>query len=219
MTYTGGIPKATCLRLSLYLRHLDHVASQGLTTISSAQLGSSLGATAAQVRKDLSRFGQFGRPGVGYDVKDLSQAIRRILGVDRRWPVAVVGVGNLGRALARYGGFAERSFDVVALFDSDPAKVGSRVAGVVVSPMEDAPKVVAERGVKLALLSVPADAAQRATDVLVRAGVVGILNFAPITVQVPASVALYTADIVVLLEQLSSQVLASGAGPRAVKQP
>jgi len=215
VTRVSSIPKATCLRLSLYLRHLDHAADQGSETTSSAQLAAALGATAAQVRKDLSLFGQFGRPGVGYQVEELRQAIRRILGVDRRWPVAVVGVGNLGRALARYREFAERNFDVVALFDIDPAKVGSRIGGVVVSSMEDMDKVVAECGVRLALLAVPAHAAQKAAEALVRAGVTGILNFAPAVVRLPARVVLYPADVSVLLEQLSCQVSAEPARPRS----
>jgi len=200
---TCSIPKATCLRLSLYLRHLDHVASQGLEATSSAQLAADLRTTAAQVRKDLSRFGQFGRPGVGYQVEDLRQAIRRILGVDRRRKVAVVGVGNLGRALARHQGFPERNFDVAALFDTDPKTVGTFIGGVKVSPMDVLAEVVAERGVRFAMLTVPAGSAQRAADALVRAGVAGILNFAPVTVRVPAGVALYTADLTVLLEQVA----------------
>ena len=197
----------------MYLRHLDEAAARGLETISSAQLAVALGATAAQVRKDLSRFGQFGRPGVGYRVEDLCHAIRRILGVDRRWPVAVVGVGNLGRALARYRGFRERNFDVVALFDADPSIVGTSVAGVKVSPMEDLQEVVAERGVRLAILAVPASAAHQAARALVEAGVAGILNFAPTTIRVPEEVALYPADLTVLLEQLSCQV-STGGGRR-----
>ncbi|MCK4297955.1 MAG: redox-sensing transcriptional repressor Rex [Planctomycetes bacterium] len=211
VTRANSIPKATCLRLSFYLRHLDSTAAQGLRTTNSARMAAALSTTAAQVRKDLSLFGQFGRPGVGYQVEELRQAIRRILGVDHRWPVVVVGVGNLGRALARYRGFAERNFDVVALFDTDPAKVGSRIGGVVVSPMEDMDKVVAERGVRLALLAVPADAAQKAAGALVRAGVTGILNFAPAVVRVPAPVVLYPADVSVLLEQLSCQISADPA--------
>ena len=203
MTRADSIPKATCLRLSLYLRHLDHAAAQGLGTISSAQLAAALGGTAAQVRKDLSRFGQFGRPGVGYQVEDLRRAVRRILGVDRRWQVAVVGVGNLGRALARHQGFPQRNFDVAALFDVDPGTVGTFVEGVEVSAMDRLREVVAERNIRLAMLTVPAEAAQAAADALAKAGVEGILNFAPISVRVPSGVALYPADLTVLLEQLS----------------
>jgi len=209
----SGPPKATRLRLSLYLRHLDQTSAQGLTTISSARLASALGSTAAQVRKDLSRFGQFGRPGVGYAVEELRRTIRQLLGVDRRWPVAVVGVGNLGRALTRYRGFRERSFDVVALFDTDPAIVGTTVSGIRVSRLKEATAVVAKRGVRLAILTVPAEAAQGAADALVRAGVAGILNFAPTTLRVPPGVALYPADLTVFLEQLSCQVSGAGAEP------
>lgn len=216
MTRATGIPKATCLRLSFYLRELDQVASRDRPTVSSAQLATSLGTTAAQVRKDFSLFGQLGRPGVGYDVEELGQAIRRILEVDRRWPVAVVGIGNLGRALARHGGVAERNFDVVALFDTDPAKVGTRVAGVAVSPMEDMARVIAERGVKLAILTVPADAAQQAAEALVRAGVAGILNFAPIAVRASGRAVIHPVDLTVMLEQLSCEVGARAAKGRTV---
>ena len=207
----SGAPKATRLRLSFYLRQLDQTSAQGLATISSARLAAALGSTAAQVRKDLSRFGQFGRPGVGYGVEDLRRTIRQLLGVDRRWPVAVVGVGNLGRALTRYRGFRERNFDVVALFDTDPAVLGTTVAGITVSPLAEATAVVAKRGVRLAILTVPAEAAQGAADALIRAGVAGILNFAPTTVRVPAGVALYPADLTVFLEQLSCQVSGGAA--------
>ena len=206
MTRATSIPKATCLRLSFYLRELERAASQGRTTISSAQLAGSLATTAAQVRKDFSLFGQFGRPGVGYDIEELCRTIRAILGVDRRWPVAVVGVGNLGRALARHAGFAQRNFNVVALFDIDPAKVGTSVAGVTVSPMEDMAGVLAERGVKLALLTGPADAAQQAAQALVKAGVAGILNFAPMPIRVPGSVVVHPVELTVMLEQLSCEV-------------
>lgn len=219
MSRTDRVPKATSLRLSLYLRHLDEAAARGLETVSSAQLAVALGATAAQVRKDLSHFGQFGRPGVGYRVEDLRHAIRRILGVDRRWAVAVVGVGNLGRALARYRGFREHNFDIVALFDIDPRVVGSVVAGVEVSPMEDLERVVAERGVRLAILTVPAAAARQVAQDLVRAGVAGILNFAPTTIRVPAGVALYPADLTVLLEQLSCQISTMGVEGRPPGAP
>jgi redox-sensing transcriptional repressor len=201
--------------LSFYLRQLDQASAQGLATVSSARLAAALGSTAAQVRKDLNRFGQLGRPGVGYGVEELRRTVRQLLGVDRRWPVAVVGVGNLGRALTRYRGFRERSFDVVALFDADPAILGTTVAGIKVSPLSKVSKVVAERGVRLAILTVPAEAAQGAADALVRAGVAGILNFAPATLRVPAGVALYPADLTVFLEQLSCQV--SGVGFAALR--
>jgi redox-sensing transcriptional repressor len=205
--------------LSFYLRQLDQAAGQDPATISSARLAAGLGSTAAQVRKDLSRFGQLGRPGVGYAVEELRRTIRQVLGVDRRWPVAVVGVGNLGRALTRYRGFRERSFDVVALFDTDPAILGTTIAGIRVSPLRALDTVVAKRGVRLAILTVPAEAAQGAADALVRAGVAGILNFAPVTLRVPAGVALYPADLTVFLEQLSCQVSGAGfaAGPGSPK--
>jgi len=207
MTRSHGIPKATALRLSFYLRQLDHFLTEGVTTVSSARLAATLRTSAAQVRKDLSHFGQFGRPGVGYLVEDLRQAVSKILGVNRVWPVAVVGIGNLGRALARYGGFAKQRFEVVALFDNDPAVVGTRVGDNVVCSMDDLAAKVREHRIELAIVTVPAESAQAATDALVKAGVVGVLNFAPITVHVPENVALHAADITVLLEQLSCRVV------------
>src|SRR4051794_40289234 len=154
-------PKAVVGRVSLYLRQLETFQRQGQTTISSSQLGAALAIHNAQVRKDLAFFGQFGYPGIGYRIEELIPALRRILGIDRDLPLALVGLGNLGRALLRYRGFRSRGFHIVALFDNDPQKVGRTHDGLVVEPIEAMAKIVAARSVTLAVLSVPAEVAQR----------------------------------------------------------
>jgi redox-sensing transcriptional repressor len=199
-------PKAVVGRVSLYLRQLEAVQRQGRATISSSQLGAALGLGDAQVRKDLAFFGQFGYPGIGYRVEELIAALRRILGIDRVWPSALVGLGNLGRALLRYHGFRTRGFHVIALFDTDPQKVGQTVDGLVVRHVDDLPQVVPALGISLAILSVPAECAQRVADQLVASGIVGLLNFAPTALVVPASVNIVHVDLSVQLEHLAYTV-------------
>src|SRR5258705_9599709 len=137
-------PKAVVGRVSLYLRQLETFGRQGHTTISSSQLGSALGINDAQVRKDLAFFGQFGYPGIGYRIEELSQALRRILGIDRVWPSALIGLGNLGRALLKYRGFRNRGFHIIALFDNDPKKVGQTHDGLTVQPIDALPQVATD---------------------------------------------------------------------------
>lgn len=199
-------PKAVVGRVSLYLRQLETFQRQGHTTVSSSQLGDALSINNAQVRKDLAFFGQFGYPGIGYRIEELIVALRRILGIDRDWPLALVGLGNLGRALLRYRGFRSRGFRVAALFDNDPQKVGRTHDGMVVEPIEAMPKVVAGRNITLGVLSVPADAAQRVTDQMVACGILGILNFAPVPLAVPPSVNVVAVDLSVQLEHLAYKV-------------
>ena len=150
---TEAVPKAVVSRLSLYLRELQHLVRGGGETTSSTQLGKMLGVTDAQVRKDLAYFGQFGYPGIGYRCHELIDAIKKILGTHRDWPVALVGIGNLGRALMRYRGFANQGFRVVAAFDIDEAVIGTSVQGIPVFAMEDISRVVNEFGIKLAILA------------------------------------------------------------------
>ena len=189
-------PKAVVGRMSLYLRQLETYHRQGLQTVSSSQLGEPLSIKDAQVRKDLAFFGQFGHPGVGYSIEELIGTLRHILGIDHDWSLALVGLGNLGRALLRYRGFRTRGFHVVALFDNDTSKIGQKFDGLVVEPIESLRKTVALRKIKLALLCVPVEAAQRVADVLVASGIGGILNFAPIpTLPVPAHVNLVPVDL------------------------
>jgi redox-sensing transcriptional repressor len=199
-------PKAVVGRMSLYLRQLESYQRQGSKTVSSSQLGAPLSIKNAQVRKDLAYFGQFGHPGIGYQIDELIEALRHILGIDHEWPLAVVGLGNLGRALLRYRGFRARGFHVVALFDNDPAKIGENYDGLVVEPIESLRKVVVPRKIKLALLCVPTESAQRVADLLVASGIVGILNFAPVPLVVPAHVNLVPVDLSVQLENLAYKV-------------
>src|SRR4051794_27747313 len=199
-------PKAVVGRVSLYLRQLEAFRHQGHETISSSQLGAALGFNDAQVRKDLAFFGQFGCPGIGYRIEELIAALRHILGIDRTWPSALIGLGNLGRALLRYRGFRSRGFHIVALFDNDPRKVGQAHDDLVVRPVEELPQVAAAQGIGLAILSVPADSAQRVTDQVVGCGILGILNFAPVTLVVPPAVSVVSVDLSIQLEHLAYKV-------------
>src|SRR5262249_38998647 len=160
----------------------------------------------AQVRKDLAFFGQFGYPGIGYRIEELSAALRHILGIDRDWPLALVGMGNLGQALLKYRGFRSRGFHIVALFDNDPNKIGQTFAGLTVAPLVSLKRFVSARRISLAVLSVPADAAQRVAEQMVACGIVGILNFAPLPLNVPPSVNVVGVDLSVQLEHLAYKV-------------
>jgi redox-sensing transcriptional repressor len=202
----SAVPAAVVSRLSLYLRELQHLVQQGTQTTSSSQLGERLGFSDAQVRKDLAHFGNFGHPGIGYRCDELISEIRRILGTDRRWSVALVGVGNLGRALLGYRGFESQGFSLAAAFDSDPAKVGTLVEGVEILAIERLPQILAERRIDLGLIAVPAPHAQAAADRLVAAGVRGILNFAPVTLALPEGVSQVGVDLARELEQVAFAV-------------
>jgi redox-sensing transcriptional repressor len=205
-TRPESIPDPAVRRLSLYLRQLESFQRKNRQTISSKHLGESLGLTDAQVRKDLAYFGQFGHPGIGYRVDDLIQQIRKILGTDKTWNVMLVGAGNLGRALSGYKGFQPKGFRLVAVFDNDPSKVGKRLGPFTIQPLSEMPAVVQKEAIRLAILAVPADNAQDVADQVVGAGVRGLLNFAPVSISLPADVALSTVDVAVHLEQLSFQV-------------
>jgi redox-sensing transcriptional repressor len=206
----GAVPKAVVSRLSLYLRELQHLVREGEATISSSGLGQRLGLTDAQVRKDLAYFGQFGYPGVGYRCEELVAAIRRILGTDRGWSVAMVGVGNLGRALLGYKGFTQQGFHIVAAFDVDPARIGSRIEGVPVFHLDRLSEIVRQQRIRIGLIAVPAASAQIVADALVAAGVEGVLNFAPVTISLPRGVNLVGVDLAIELEQLTFAVVQPG---------
>jgi redox-sensing transcriptional repressor len=206
----GPIPKAVVSRLSLYLRELEHLERDGRPTINSSQLGRKLGFTDAQVRKDLAYFGHFGYPGIGYRCAELTAAVRAILGTDQRWPLALIGTGNLGRALLGYKGFQQQGFSIVAAFDVERSKIGSHIEGVEVYHLDRLPEVAARLKVRLGMIAVPASAAQTAADKLVAVGVEGILNFAPVTIQVPPAVSLVGVDLAIELEQLSFSVVNRG---------
>jgi len=197
------IADSTVRRLSLYLRFLEEFENAGLTTVSSDELAARGGTTSAQVRKDLSFFGSFGKRGLGYQVAELTQRMRRILGLERDWRVVIVGVGKIGAALAQYEGFRQRGFRVVGLYDSDPAKIGREMYGLTVRSIESLAEDNRERPVDIAVIAVPATAAQRAVDQVVAAGIMGIMSFAPIQLHVPADVTLNTVNMAMELERLS----------------
>ncbi len=206
----GQVPKAVISRLSLYLRELQHLLREGHETTSSSHLGQWLGFSDAQVRRDLAYFGHFGYPGIGYRCSELIEAIRKILGTHQQWSVCLAGVGNLGRALLGYRGFAQQGFRIVAAFDVDPAKIGTRIEDVPVYSMDAIDEVVARLRIRLALLAVPAAAAQAVADRLVQAGVDGILNFAPVTIALPEHVQQVGVDLAIELEQLAFSVAKRG---------
>ncbi len=212
----GGEPqrlsRASVHRFSLYLRHLERLQQDGAQKVSSSQLGTALGINDAQVRKDLAYLGNLGQPGIGYHIHDLVAALRRRLGIDRPWPAVLVGVGNLARALLRYRGFQRQGFTFVALFDADPEKVGQQVDGLTVHPLDELAKVITATSAELAVLAVPAAAAQSVADALVAAGVRGILNFAPTVLRLPSHVSLVSVDLAVQLEQLAFLVHLSQNG-------
>jgi redox-sensing transcriptional repressor len=206
----GPVPKAVVNRLSLYLRELLRLVRDGHQTTSSSHLGNLLGFTDAQVRKDLAYFGHFGYPGIGYRCQELIDAIRRILGTDRIWPVAMVGVGNLGRALLGYKGFGNQNFRIVAAFDVDAGRVGESIEGVPIYHLDKLADVVRQQRIKLGMIVVPSVAAQTVADKLVAAGVEGVVNFAPVTLVLPPAVSLVGVDLAMELEQLSFAVVNRG---------
>ena len=206
-TADGAVPKAVVNRLSLYLRELQHLMRDGHETTSSNQLGNLLGFSDAQVRKDLAYFGHFGYPGIGYRCDELIAAVRRILGTDRGWPVVMVGTGNLGQALLGYRGFGNQNFRIVAAVDVDPAKIGTSINGVPVHHLDDLPDVVKQHRIKLGMIAVPATAAQTVADRLVAAGIEGIVNFAPVTINLPEGISHVGVDLAIELEQLSFAVM------------
>lgn len=197
------IPEKTVTRLSIYLRCLEGLEADGITSVSSRQLAERFGLNSAQVRKDLAYFGQFGVRGLGYYIAELKHNLERILGLKQDWEVALVGVGNLGSALIAYKGFQARGFKIGLAFDADPAKVGQVVGDVQVTETAKLVPTVRRKKVKIAVLAVPAAAAQSVADLLVEAGVTAILNFAPTQLTVPEGVKVQNVDLSVLLKTLS----------------
>ncbi len=197
------IAESTVRRLSAYLRFLEEFEAHGHQTISSGELAAQGGTTSAQVRKDLSFFGSFGKRGLGYSVSALSTSLREILGLGRQWNVVIVGAGKIGAALAQYNGFRDRGFKVVAVYDFDPARVGRTLDGVVVRDQKELESDIAKLKAHIALIAVPAEAAQQLVDRVVRAGVKAILNFAPTPLTVPAGVTLRSVNMALELEILS----------------
>jgi len=203
MSNSPPIPRVVISRMSSYLRELERLEARDVQTVSSAELGRAIGAGDAQVRKDLAYFGQFGQRGVGYNVTRLVAAIRSILSLEEEWHVALVGAGNVGRALCTFRTFRDRGFRIVALFDSDPLKVGLSWARLRVRSMTELAQTCAEEHVEIGIIAVPVDGAQDVADALVAAGVKGIFNFAPTHVTVPDGIEVSHVDLAVPLEQLA----------------
>ncbi|AXB46651.1 redox-sensing transcriptional repressor Rex [Amycolatopsis albispora] len=201
-----SIPEAAVARLAVYLRVLSAMAEQGATTVSSEELSAAAGVNSAKLRKDLSYLGSYGTRGVGYEVSVLVGQIERTLGLTRKHKVAVVGIGNLGHALANYGGFPGRGFPVEALFDLDPDLIGVPVGGLPVSHLDEIPQVCAEREISIGVIATPPTAAQSVCDRLVAGGVQCILNFAPVVLQAPPHVEVRKVDLAVELQILSFHV-------------
>jgi redox-sensing transcriptional repressor len=197
------IPDIIIGRLPVYLRALQRMADKGIHTTSSQELGERVGISAAQIRKDISQFGEFGKQGTGYRIPFLIDKLREILKVDRIWDVAVVGAGDVGHALARYQGFVNRGFRIVMVFDSDGTKVGQQIGEFIVQDTSGLIEAIQGAGVKVAMLSVPAYAAQEVTDMLVKAGVKAILNYAPINLTVPEDVRVQHIDPATHLQRMT----------------
>lgn len=197
------VAESTVRRLSLYLRFLEEFEGQGIATVSSGALASRGGTTSAQVRKDLSFFGSFGKRGLGYPVPELADRLRLILGLKRRYQVALIGAGKIGSALVQYRGFRQRGFDIVAIFDSDPGKVGRQWNGLTIQDVAKLEAELGRRPIDMAVLVTPGEAAQAVTDRLVALGVKAILNFAPVQLAVPDEVVVKTVNLALELETLS----------------
>jgi redox-sensing transcriptional repressor len=197
------IADSTVRRLSLYLRFLEDFEQRGLETISSDELAQRGGTTSAQVRKDLSFFGSFGKRGLGYSVAELSRRIREIMGLGREWRVIIVGAGKIGAALAQYRGFFQRGFNIVAVYDSSPEKIGRKWDSHPIRDIRDLERDTAREKPDIAVLTVPSDAAQATLDRIVKAGIKAVLNFAPVQLQAPPDVTVKTVNMAMELESLS----------------
>ena len=212
-----GIPEATVARLPVYLRALQALQDRGTATVSSEDLAGAAGVNSAKLRKDLSHLGSYGTRGVGYEVEYLVYQISRELGLTQDWSVAIVGIGNLGRALANYGGFGTRGFRIAALLDADPEVVGRSVASLDVRHIDNLEEVVRDKGVSIGVIATPAGSAQGVADRFVEAGVTSILNFAPVVLNVPDGVDVRKVDLSIELQILAfhAQRRADGDGPNA----
>lgn len=206
------VPDIVIGRLPIYLRALQVMAAEGREVTSSQELGERLGIGSAQIRKDLSYFGTFGKQGTGYRILDLIAHLKRILKVDRTWDMILVGAGNLGHALAQYGGFVPRGFRLVAIFDNDPEKIGRPVGPHIVRDVQELPEFVAAHRIQIAMIAVPASAAQEVADLCVQAGIRALLNYAPIHLQVPPGVWVQYIDPVIHLQQMT-YYLEDAGGP------
>ena len=201
------VPDVVVLRLPLYVRALSQLQDAGEEVVSSQQLGGLLQMTPAQIRKDLSYFGRFGKQGRGYNIRFLSEELRQILGLDQKWPACLVGVGRLGQAIINYPGFVPEGFNIVAAFDSDPSQLGKRIGDVAVRPMVELSETINGGDISIGIVAVPARHAQAVIDQLVAVGVKGILNYAPVAPHVPMSVVLRNIDPVLSLQSMTFYLL------------
>lgn len=208
-----GIPEATVARLPVYLRALHGLLDRGVATVSSEELATAAGVNSAKLRKDLSHLGSYGTRGVGYEVEYLVYQISRELGLTQDWVVAIIGLGNLGRALAGYGGFASRGFRMAGLLDADPEVVGERISGLTVEHTDKLENVIEEHGVSIAVIATPASAAQAVCDRVVAAGVTSVLNFAPVVLSVPEGVDVRKVDLSIELQILAFHEQRKAGGP------
>lgn len=199
----ASIPDIVISRLPVYLRALERLAQDGHEVTSSHELGKHLGISSAQIRKDLSHFGGFGKQGTGYKIKFLTEQLRQVLKVEQEWEIALVGAGDLGSAVARYKGFAYRGFRISYIFDAAPDKVGKHIGSYDVYPMERMQEIIRQKRIKLAMIAVPAESAQRVADLLIEAGVRAILNYAPINLNVPDDVHVQYIDPVIHLQRMT----------------
>jgi len=204
-----AIPEIVIRRLPLYLRTLKLLADRGLTVTSSQEIGDRLGITATQVRKDLSYFGEFGKQGTGYEIKYLQEQLRQILQVDRTWKLALIGVGDLGRALLRFTAFEESGFEMAAVLDRDGAKIGRQVGRHTVLDVATLPAVIRERGIQVAVIAVPTRDAQEIADALVKAGIRAILSYAPIQLSLPQHIQVQQIDPILSLQGMTYYLDAS----------
>ncbi len=206
------IPKSTVTRLSIYLRDLDNLEKEGARYVSSLELSRRLGVSDAQIRRDLWYFGQFGRSGMGYHVGSLKDIIMKLLGINqKRWHVAIIGVGNLGKALASYKGFAERGFEILACLDVDKNKVGRRINGVKIEDINNLRQIIEKRKIKIGIIAAPVSSAQTIADELVKSGIRSIINFAPIKLHAQKGVDIRNVDLSMELEGLSFYLSRSNA--------
>ncbi len=198
-----SIPGIIVGRLPIYLQALEHMQNQGHQTTSSQELGEVIGISAAQIRKDLSQFGEFGKQGKGYSIPFLVRQLKSILNVDQVWDMVLVGAGNLGTAIAHYQGFVKHGFRVAMIFDNEPQRVGTKIGDCLVQDIANMIPLIQQAGLRIAMLTVPAAAAQAVTDDLVTAGVRAILNYAPITLSVPADVHVQYIDPIIFLQRMT----------------
>lgn len=199
----SSIPDIVISRLPVYLRALERLSQEGQEVTSSHELGKRLGISSAQIRKDLSHFGGFGKQGTGYRIAYLREQLRQVLNVERDWEVALVGAGDLGNAVARYRGFSNRGFHISCIFDSSADKIGKNIGEFLIQPLDSMHTIITERGIKIAMVAVPAESAQSVADTLIAAGVRAILNYAPINLNVPESVHVQYIDPVIHLQRMT----------------